>query len=87
MKPGRKYLELKDHYEPGWDIGYQFNWWVPEGRDGEFTGLGVWGQYLYVNPAQNLIIIKNSVDPDFGLRDRETIAAFRAIGKHLDGDE
>jgi len=85
-KPDKEYLMLKDHYVPGWDIGYQNKWWIPHGDDGEFTGLGVWGQYLYVNPAQNLIIIKNSVDPQFDIRDQETIAAFRAIGDYLAAD-
>lgn len=83
-KPDKEYLWLKDHYVRGWDIGYNYKWWLPHGDDGEYTGLGVWGQYVYVNPAQNLIIIKNSVDPRFDERDQETIAAFRAIGRYLD---
>ena len=85
--PDKEYLKLKDHYVAGWDIGYQHKWWIPAGDDGEFTGLGIWGQYVYVNPAKKLIIVKNSVDPEFGVRDRETIAAFRAIGDYLSSDE
>jgi CubicO group peptidase (beta-lactamase class C family) len=83
VKPDKEYLTLKDFYSPGWDIGYQYQWWVPAGNEGEFTAIGVWGQYVYVNPAQKLIIVKNSVDPGFDPRDPETIAAFRAIGKYL----
>ena len=82
-QPDQEYLKLKDKYGPYWDIGYQHKWWIPAGDDGEFTGIGVWGQYLYVNPAKKLIIVKNSVDPDFGERDMETIAAFRAIGEYV----
>lgn len=82
VKPDRDYLRLNDP-ESGWDIGYQYQWWVPEGSEGEFTGIGVWGQYLYVNPAQNVVIVKNSVDPLFGQRDLETIAVFRAICRTL----
>lgn len=63
---------------PGWDIGYQYQWWVPAGQDGEFTAIGLWGQYVYVNPRENVVIVKTSVDPDFD-RDMETIAAFRGI--------
>ncbi len=81
--PGEDYLKLTDHYVPGWDIGYQYQWWVPESDEGEFTAIGVWGQYIYVNRIQNLVIVKNSVDPDFDMRDMETIAAFRAIGRAL----
>lgn len=83
LTPDAEYLKLKDHYWKGWDIGYQYQWWVPAGDEGEFTGIGVWGQYLYVNPAKRLIIVKNSVDPGFDTRDMETIAAFRAIGEYL----
>ncbi len=82
--PGAAYLKLTDHYVPGWDIGYQYQWWVPAGDEGEFTAIGVWGQYIYVNPARNLVIVKTSVDPDFDLRDMETVAMFRAIGRALD---
>jgi CubicO group peptidase (beta-lactamase class C family) len=83
VKPEKEYLKLKDLYQKGWDIGYGYQWWVPAGNDGEFTAIGVWGQYIYVNPKQKLIIVKNSVDPGFDTRDMETVAAFRAIGKYL----
>lgn len=83
LVPDADYLKLKDLYVPGWDIGYQYQWWVPAGSDGEFTAIGVWGQYIYVNRAQNLIIVKNSVDPDFDARDMETVVVFRAIGQAL----
>ena len=65
-----------------WDIGYQYQWWVPAGADGEFTAIGVWGQYLYVNPRERVVIVKTSVDPDFD-RDLETIAAFRGVSTAL----
>lgn len=84
VSPGDEYLKLTDHYVPGWDIGYQYQWWVPAGDEGEFTGIGVWGQYVYVNRAKNFIVVKNSVDPDFDTRDMETVAVFRAIGRALD---
>ena len=44
----------------------------------------MWGQYLYVNRAQNVVIVKNSVDPLFEQRDLETIAVFRAICRALE---
>lgn len=83
LTPGAEYLKLPDYYWKGWDIGYQYQWWVPAGKEGEFTGIGVWGQYVYVNPAKKLIIVKNSVDPGFDTRDMETVAAFRAIGDYI----
>lgn len=82
VNPDQDYLKLVNP-EGGLSIGYQYQWWVPAGTEGEFTGIGVWGQYVYVNPAHNLIIVKNSVDPLFGERTLETIDVFRAISRHL----
>lgn len=81
-KPDQEYLKLKDYFAPGWDIGYQYQWWVPPGDEGEFTGIGIWGQYLYVNPQHRTIIVKSSVDPNFDGRDMESVAFFRSIVKH-----
>ncbi|CAH8243896.1 hypothetical protein WJ0W_001135 [Paenibacillus melissococcoides] len=45
--PDRKQLE------PGIaspEFGYQYQWWVPLGSDGtEFSAIGIWGQYIYVD--------------------------------------
>jgi CubicO group peptidase (beta-lactamase class C family) len=82
VNPDQDYLKLVNP-EGGLSIGYQYQWWVPAGTEDEFTGIGVWGQYVYVNPAHNLIIVKNSADPLFGERTLETIDVFRAISRHL----
>ncbi len=84
LYPDKCYLRLKNHYWKGWDIGYGYQWWIPKGDDGEFMAIGVWGQYIYVNPVKNLIIVKTSVDPGFDTRDLESLAAFRAVGNALD---
>ena len=46
-------------------IGYGYQWWVPEGTQGEFMAIGVYGQWIYVNPEKDVIIVKTSADPDF----------------------
>lgn len=79
VTPSRPELMLQGLYSPAWDVGYAYQWWVPAGDEGEFTAIGVWGQYLYVNPAERLVIVKTSADPGFDDRDLETIAAFRGI--------
>ena len=56
---------------------------IPNGADGEFMAIGVWGQYVYVNPAADVIIAKTSVDPDFDTHDMETLAVFRAVAAAL----
>ena len=83
VTPESEYLKLKDFYNEGWDIGYGFQWWVPGGIEGEFTALGIYGQYIYVNPAKEIVIVKTSADPSFDENDMETIAVFRAIAEHF----
>jgi CubicO group peptidase (beta-lactamase class C family) len=72
---------------PGSDetLGYQYQWWVPEQADGEYMAIGVWGQYIYVYPKENLVIVKTSVDPNYTKPkyDYESIAVFRSIANHL----
>ncbi len=37
---------------------YQYQWWLPNPGDGTFCAVGILGQYIYVDPAQNLIIVR-----------------------------
>lgn len=46
-------------------IGYGYQWWVPAGDEYEFMAIGVYGQWIYVNPTKRVIIVKTSADPDF----------------------
>lgn len=79
LTPDAEYLLLQGLYGPDWDIGYQYQWWIPAGDDEEFLAIGVWGQYIYGNPKQNIVIVKTSVDPNFDNNDLETLAVFRAV--------
>jgi CubicO group peptidase (beta-lactamase class C family) len=36
---------------------YQYQWWLPTAT-GDFMAQGILGQYIYVNPAKNLIIVR-----------------------------
>lgn len=67
-------------------LGYGYQWWVPEGTEGEFLAIGVYGQWIYGNPARNIIIVKTSADPDFMSDHYELlhVALFRAIAEHYD---
>ena len=62
-------------------IGYGYQWWVPEGNQGEFMAIGVYGQWIYVNPTKQVIIVKTSADPDFMLEGYELkhVEFFRAV--------
>ena len=80
------------HLEPGpnpashWTFGYGYNWWIPEDpEDGEFTAIGVYGQYIYVNPARGVVVVKTGTDPRFDDHDHESVALFRAIARGVGG--
>lgn len=81
--PSEEHLRPGALYGPAWDIGYQYQWWVPGGNEKEFVAIGIWGQFIYVNPTKNLVIVKTSVDPLFDTHEMEAIEVFRSIGRTI----
>jgi CubicO group peptidase (beta-lactamase class C family) len=66
--------------------GYANQWWtLGSACFDAFTGVGVHGQYLFVDPAADVVIVKCSAWPtqDDPARDRETINALRRIADHF----
>ncbi|MEU4689777.1 serine hydrolase [Actinoplanes sp. NPDC023714] len=66
--------------------GYANLWWTLGGEHEAFTGIGIYGQYLYVDPAADVVIVKLSAwpRPDDDDLDRETIGAFEALVRGFD---
>lgn len=55
---------------PGYPLGYGYQWWsFPTGanalpfHDGAFTALGIFGQFIYLNPAQDMVAVVLSAWP------------------------
>lgn len=87
------------HNVPGEDkFGYGFQWWIgPDARPGEFFAVGIYGQYIYVNQPEHIVIAKNSADVNFMeyspfakfadipffYAKEETLTFFRAIADRL----
>lgn len=74
---GAPYLQSGDD-----KLGYGYQIWLPPlAQPGEFFCVGVYGQFIYVNQAENIVIVKNSADKSFrdGFSKQETIAFFREI--------
>lgn len=82
------------HVRPGGPIvgdhtfgpGYGYQWWLPEGGLGDYSAIGVYNQYIYVDPTHDTVIVKLSANPAYGTttkeadnKDLENIAALRAI--------
>ncbi|MEU7906896.1 serine hydrolase [Actinoplanes sp. NPDC049118] len=66
--------------------GYSNQWWtLGDSAFQAFTGLGVHGQYLFVDPSADIVIVKCSAWPtqDDERRDLETITALRRIADHF----
>ena len=86
VTPSAPHLEPGDNPASSWIFGYGYQWWTPEEPEGDFLAIGVWGQFVYVDPAREVVIVKTSADPEFDDNDPETVAAFRAIARAVAGD-
>lgn len=71
--------------------GYGYHWWVPD-LQGDYVAVGVFNQFIYVNPRERLVIVKSSANHTYGTghgyneaRDREGahLALFKAIERAL----
>ena len=83
-RPSAPRLEPGENPASFWTFGYGYKWWVPENPQDEFLAIGIWGQYVYVDRARKIVIVKTSADYDFDTRDHETVEVFRAIAAHVD---
>jgi CubicO group peptidase (beta-lactamase class C family) len=56
---------------------YQYYWWVDVERPGRFYGLGNFGQYVYVAPDADAVIVRNG--REWGAENEAWLQTFRAI--------
>lgn len=79
------------HLMPGKrSFGYGYQWWIPRSDQDEFMAIGVYNQFIYVNPKENVIIVKSSAYSSYGSGDQydtysdyESLALFRKIVHEL----
>lgn len=69
-------------------LGYGFQWWLPpSAMEGEFFGIGIYGQYIYVNRPCGVVIAQNAADTRFDEGDGAvslwTLKMFRQIAQDL----
>ena len=69
-------------------LGYGHQWWLPDGDRGEFSAIGVYNQFVYVDPPSGTVVVKLSANRRYGTtpdeatnREEETIALLRAIAR------
>tara|TARA_B100001094_G_scaffold135105_1_gene130849 strand:- start:1714 stop:2952 length:1239 start_codon:yes stop_codon:yes gene_type:complete len=81
------------HTKPGYNgsdnepFGYGFQWWIPADPEQECIAIGIYGQYIYINKKEKIVIVKTSSNTYFSKNHVKSkllsISAFRAIVKHL----
>jgi CubicO group peptidase (beta-lactamase class C family) len=71
------------------DLGYGYQWWLPDGDRGDFTAIGAYNQFVFVDPASGTTIVKLSANRRYGLSELESdnrvienVAFLRAIAGH-----
>ena len=81
--PTKPFLQVGQIDDGGQGLGYQHQWWLfPQG---DFSAEGVFGQFIYVMPRHNMVIVKLSYwegawEPEQAL---ESVAFFNALGDFL----
>ncbi|GAA0253033.1 serine hydrolase [Cryptosporangium japonicum] len=74
------------------NLGYGYQWWLPEGNRGEFSAIGVYNQFVYVDPPSRATIVKLSANRAYGTsageetnREDETVAFLRGVSRYAAG--
>jgi len=90
VTPDAPHLTPEAKADDSFPVGYGYQWWIPAGDEGEFSAIGVYNQFVFVNPSRDLVIVKLSAFSDYATslddsayREIETFAFFRAIAQAL----
>lgn len=86
VTPDAPHLQPGDNPLSDHSLGYGYQWWTPDSESGDFTGIGIYNQFMYVSPKNGMVIIKLSCnryyaseDSPKAYRELETFAMFREI--------
>ena len=77
-----------EEYGPLWEgWSYRAFWWITHNPHGAFTGIGINGQWLYVDPTARVVIVQQSSYPtaDQPEADDVCVPGFHAIARELSG--
>jgi CubicO group peptidase (beta-lactamase class C family) len=92
VQPSAPPFEPIPGFEDEPPIGYGYQWWIPKGpggeHTGEFSGVGVYNQFVFVDPAREVVIVKLSANRAYGTsmaesdnREAENIEMLRALAR------
>jgi CubicO group peptidase (beta-lactamase class C family) len=60
---------------------YQYFWWIDLERPGRFYALGDYGQYVYVAPDADAVVVR--LGRDWGIDNRIWLDTFRSVADRL----
>lgn len=84
VTPDAPHLQPGERASSAHALGYGYQWWIPEGNQGEFLAVGVYNQFIYVNPTTNTVIVKHSANPGFTTdSDLGTTEMFLALARSV----
>lgn len=66
--------------------GYGYQWWIPAGsQPGQFMARGIYGQYIYIDRINNVVIAVHAADRQFRDQgvDKQNEAMFQMIAESL----
>jgi CubicO group peptidase (beta-lactamase class C family) len=71
--------------EPGYPLGYGFQWWCLPGPHRPFTAQGIHGQFVLVDPVEHVVMVKLSswAHAWEDAKEAETYALFAAVAEAL----
>lgn len=71
-------------------MGYGYQWWLPDGDNQDFSAIGIYNQFVYVNPEHQTVIVKLSAYRNYAMDSKpasylesETFSLFRQIAQSL----
>ena len=62
--------------------GYRYFWWIDQERPGRFYALGKYGQYIYVAPDADAVVVR--FGRDWGVSNIAWLATFRDVADQLE---
>ena len=90
ITPDAPHLMAGNNPNSDYPMGYGLQWWVPEGTEGEFSAIGVYNQFIFVNPTRDTVIVKLSANNAYatdeeiaGDSELATFSLFRAMNKSI----
>ena len=87
IKTDEPHLIPGDNPNSEWVLGYGYQWWIPEGENNDFLAIGIYGQAIYINLDQKIVIVKTSAYKDYDLdgeeMELESIDFFRHLALEM----